>query len=109
MAPYFRLLDLGGGSPQQISPALRSWFVDGVRSQDLQPDRGTPKERQDLAKRKLEELADAFASHFTGLEGRHDILDYPGSFDLRHQIRAALRDLYHAVDAHQSASSASFI
>ena len=47
-----------------------------------------------------EQVSKLFDQHFAALEARHDLLAYPGSFDLRHQIRTALGDLYRALGSY---------
>ncbi|WP_447925146.1 tubulin-like doman-containing protein [Georgenia muralis] len=97
LRPYLRLLDLGTSESGSLPRELREWIETGQRTQDPSRDARTVTERQDAARQRIEGVADAFDQHFKELEARHDVLGYPGSFDLRHLMRSKLRELHRAV------------
>ncbi|WP_163544461.1 tubulin-like doman-containing protein [Occultella kanbiaonis] len=99
MRPYFRLLDLGEGATNDLPADLRDWIQEGRRGQDPEVDASAPEERRAAAKADVERIAKGFSRHFDELEQANELLGYPGSFDLRHLIRSALRDLYRAIDS----------
>lgn len=100
MLPYHRLLELGQGSVHALPAELEAWVDNGRRDQDETPDASTPQQRQQAASTQVEKVSKLFDQHFAALEARHDLLAYPGSFDLRHQIRTALGDLYRALGSY---------
>ncbi|MPV50626.1 hypothetical protein GCG21_11540 [Pseudactinotalea sp. HY160] len=99
MRPYFRLLDLGEGVTSKIPTELKNWIQDGARSQDTERDLATAAERQTAIRSHIEGVAAGFDRHFATQEQSHDLLGFPGSFDLQHAIRSVLRDLYRSVDS----------
>lgn len=109
MRPYLRLLDLGTSESGTLPQELKTWIDAGQRVQDPSPDTQTVADRQTAARQQIEKVATAFGRHFEALEARHDVLGYPGSFDLRHLIQAALRDLHHAVDDFRADAASAFI
>lgn len=109
LRPYHRLLDLGTSEPGTLPLELRTWIDSGRRVQDSSPDTRPPADRQAAVLLRIEQVATAFAQRFDTLEARHDVLGYPGSFDLRHHVQAALRDLHHAVDAFRADADSAFL
>lgn len=100
MLPYHRLLQLGDGSALELPAELETWVDKGTRDQDTTADSGTAQDRLQAAAARIEAVSKQFDQHFAALEARHDLLSYPGSYDLRHQIRTALGDLYRALGAY---------
>lgn len=109
MRPYHRLLDLGEGASNDLPLELRRWIEDGRRAHTAVVDPGTPAQRQAAAVEKVTEVSKRFDRHFTTLEARHDSLGYPGSYDLRHQIRSALGDLFRALTSYTPSDEDSFV
>src|SRR4051812_6816989 len=98
MRPYERLLQLGQDKSDVLPEELETWIREGVNLNGTVDggDDGS-ESRQAAIARKLEELETKFTSHFDQIAQRTELLDYPGSYELRHSIKAALGDLRRAV------------
>lgn len=109
LRPYHRLLDLGDGASTELPDELRRWIEEGRRAQDVTIDVASPVERQQAAVDRITRVSKQFDKHFSTLEARHGNLGYPGSYDLRHQIRSALGDLFRALSSFTPLDDDAFI
>ncbi|WP_193509114.1 tubulin-like doman-containing protein [Cryobacterium sp. BB736] len=104
MRPYQRLLALGAGGTDELPVELERWILEGssVAGTGSQVDWEV---RKAAAEQRLEELQQRFEGYFQQAEKQTDLLDLPGSYELRGVIRAALGDLLRAVRSSQPASA----
>lgn len=109
MRPYHRLLDLGEGTAATLPKELKSWLQDGRRAQDPLVSVASLEERRADVAAHVVRLATSFDRAFTTQEARQDLLGYPGSFDLRHQIRVALKELHTAIETYVSDEDENFL
>ena len=94
MRPYERLLALGAGAADGLSEELENWVTNGSNLSPDVPGSVTDWEaRRAEAVKKLEGLTRRFTEHFETVSQRTELLDFPGSYELRHQILGALGDL----------------
>lgn len=96
MKPYERLRALGS-SGDDVPDELSAWILDG---RNPNGDTG-PAADWELRRKKVEQRIDAlsakFDEHFSRVEEGNDLLGFPGSYELRGEIRASLGDLRRSV------------
>ncbi|WP_157155705.1 tubulin-like doman-containing protein [Diaminobutyricimonas sp. LJ205] len=106
MRPYERMLVLGSGSPEEVPGELAAWILDGTDASGL--DSGADWEvRRDEAAKKLDDLMTNFKTYFARIAQRTELLDFPGSYELRNEILASLGALRRSVDSVQPVSAGS--
>lgn len=98
MMPYQRLVDLGHGSPDEVPDELYEWIQHGTNA------RGNPEAtdldtRRDACVDRVDKLLKTYEAHFERISQRTELLDYPGAFELRNEIRATLGSLRRAIEA----------
>jgi hypothetical protein len=111
--PYTRLVTLGGaggvaGDEEDLSVELKRWVLHGEnRRADAAPPRyidGTvvgddAEARKKQVLERFDVLRSSYERHFAEIGQRSEALEFPPTYDLRHQILAALGDLHRAVEA----------
>lgn len=101
MMPYTRLQQLGRAAHTASTAGrdeLRAWILNGENAIEKLGDRdGSWEKRKQDTLARLISLEQKYTSHFAEVEDRGEMLDVPLSFELRHQILAALEDLHSAV------------
>lgn len=102
--PYTRLRDLGksgrgGGYDTYSQPSvdLRAWIERGENPVATPDVRSTLEQRRKDAEDRFDRLRRNYTRHFEEIEDRTDVFDVSTSYDLRHEILAALADLRRAV------------
>jgi hypothetical protein len=107
LAPYHRLLKLGGLSGQ-ADTELSDWINKGVLKEDnaprVSPDRaGASSDAPEMRKEKcisfLEKELSSFNKHMDKLDPHGDIRAYPVSWEIRSEIRKALEDIILSIRA----------
>jgi hypothetical protein len=104
MRPYNRLLELGAGSSDELPADLEKWILDGEGS-GADSSAEWEVRRADV-ERHFATLTGRFTEHFDRIAQRNDLLDFPGSYEIRGDILASLGDLLRAVSAVQPVSVA---
>jgi len=103
MRPYDRLHDLGSGPTDEVPDELAAWVING---KNAKPDLTSPLDwelRRAAVVQRLDLLSTRYAEYFEKVSERTELLDFPGSYELRGQIRGSLGDLRRAVAALQPA------
>jgi len=107
--PYTRLVALGGaggvaGDEEYFSVELKRWILEGEnRLPGAPPGTDGWEERRKEALTRFEHLRASYTQHFDSVAMRNEALEFPPSYDLRHQILAALGDLHRAVESIEAA------
>ncbi|PFG44791.1 tubulin-like protein [Isoptericola jiangsuensis] len=103
--PYTRLVVLGGaggvaGDEEDLSVELKRWVLHGEnRRPDAPAPTGDAEGRKKQVLDRLDALRASYEGHFAEIARRSEALEFPPTYDLRHQILAALGDLHRAVEA----------
>jgi len=103
MRPYDRLHDLGSGPTDEVPDELAAWVING---KSAKPGLASPLDwelRRAAVVQRLDSLSTRYAEYFEKVSERTELLDFPGSYELRGQIRGSLGDLRRAVAALQPA------
>ena len=101
MYPYERLRALGAGSPDEVPLELERWIVDGKSANGVESSVSW-EVRRDAAAQRLEDRAVSFQQSFGRIAQRTELLDFPGSYELRNEILSSLGALRRAVDTIQA-------
>lgn len=104
MRPYERLLELGAGASDEVSSALEEWILDGKNANGTKSDVEW-EVRRAAAEQKLESLLSKFTAYFEQCARQTDLLDFPGSYELRGEILSSLGDLQRSVRSLQPMST----
>lgn len=97
MAPYSRLLALGERDGDAAPKELADWILTGQRANG-DGDPATDWEvRRNKTEMRLQTIAEKFEEYFERTAERNELLGFPGSYELRHEILAGLGDLRRAV------------
>lgn len=97
MAPYQRLLTLGTRTGDAAPRELEEWILTGERangSVDAESDWDVRRKKVEM---RLTTVGEKFTEAFERTSDRNEILGFPGSYELRHEIQAGLGDLIRAV------------
>lgn len=105
MRPYERLLELGIGASDEVPAELERWILEGKNAQGTSSDVDW-EVRRTAAEQRLDGLMSNFSTHFEQVSKQTDLLDFPGSYELRGQIKACLGDLQRSVRSIQPVSAA---
>lgn len=97
MEPYARLLALGSRSGDGVPRELETWILTGDRGNGALDAESSWDVRREKVETRLEMISDRFSATFERTAERNEILGYPGSYELRHEILAGLGDLRRAV------------
>ena len=101
---YTRLADLGGtsgsaGDDDLRSGELRRWILDGVNTKPgVTASSADQETRRENALLRFSQLETQYNAYFAKVANRAEMIEFPVSFDLRHQIIAALGDLRRFVE-----------
>jgi len=112
--PYTRLVVLGGGGgiagdEEGMSVELKRWVLDGANRRPEKAALGEGwEDRRKAALDRLDRLRSSYTQHFESIATRNEALEFPPSYDLRHQILAALGDLHRAVETIETAPAGDF-
>lgn len=99
--PYTRLQALGRAAHSAATSdgdELRAWILDGTNALESAADpEGSWEQRKQATLSHLAAVQQRYQAHFSQVADRGEMLDVPLSFELRHQILAALEDLHSTV------------
>jgi hypothetical protein len=101
MRAYQRLLELGAGQSEELPDELIAWILDGRNATGAAPAASDWELRRRTVEQRLDTLSMRFAEYFERVAERTELLDFPGSYELRGEIRGSLGDLRRAVTALQ--------
>lgn len=104
LAPYLRLMELGGGNQNQW-PDLENWILNGNAKQGAPPPRperaggasDAPNIRKKVSITYVTEMSDRFEQRMAALDPRDDPRTYPGIWEIRDAMRASFADLLSAL------------
>ena len=105
MRPYERLLQLGAGASDELPDELERWILLGANTSGAVGNPADWEGRRTATLQRLVVLGKRFADHFDRVSERSELLDFPGSYELRGEVRSSLGDLHRAVGALQPVSS----
>lgn len=101
LAPYHRLLKLGGPSGQadiELSDWINKGLLEDKNAPKVNPDRAgsssdSPDERKERCIAFFEKELESFDKHMARLDPHGDIRAYPVSWEIRNEIRRAIDDI----------------